>query len=140
MSRYQLQRQATRNPEDGLANLTDVLELVFAHDSAAMGLRLPIPATAAGPIALLNVVLIITEGFAAGTLNIGDDEAVADVDAYVDRTDLDENVVGAIAQSLGSANAKAHGQYMTSAHDIVVTIGGAPAVGEGIVLAKIARL
>jgi len=141
MSRYQLQRQATRNPEDGLANLVEYLALEFTYASTGTGLKLAIPATAADPIALLNVFLIIRTGFGGGkTIDIGDDATVADVDAYIDQTDLVEDTVGAIAQSLGSANAKAMGEYMTSSHAIIVTLGGTPTVGAATLLAKIARL
>ena len=141
MSPFQAQRQATRNPDDGKANLVDVLSLEFTYASTGIGLRLPLAATAANPIALLNVALIITTGFGVGkTVDIGDDAGTPDVDAYIDQTDLDEDVVGAMAQSLQSANAKAMGEYMTTAHDIIVTLGGSPTAGAATLLAKIARL
>ena len=140
MSDFLLQRAATRNPDDGKARLAEyqTLELDFEHDSTALTLH--IPATAADPILLLNVILRIVDNFtgdADETLNVGDG---ATADAFIDELDIDVTAVNAIAQSLNKDNAKSMGWYYVADGSIVVTIGGAPTDGTGKLIAEIIRL
>ena len=138
MGEYLEQRVATRDPDDGKARISEWLRLDFLESDTGDDLVLSIPATAADPILLQNVVLIITTALdGGGTLDIGDG---SDADAYVDNTDITEATINDVAQSVGSANAKAQGEYLVAARSITVTVGGAPTVGAATVLAQIIRL
>jgi len=135
---FQLQRQATRNPDDGLAQLSEFLELDYLESDTGTDLELSIPATATNPIVLLNVIHIVTEAFDGGaTIDIGDG---TDIDEYIATGDITAASLGNIVQSRAAAEDDAMGEYLTAARKIVVTIGGAPTVGEGTVLAEVLRL
>jgi len=140
--KLQLQRRALRNPDLGLANLAEVVELDYVFNSTGAALTLVLPATVANPIILFAVMHAVRTAFAGGTpsIDIGDG---TDVDGYLDSTDITETTAGNFANSMTAASADAvlnEGEYLTAPRSITVTLSASLTAGAGKVLALIYRL
>lgn len=120
---------ATRNPTDGVVYHEDTILLDYNFDSTL--LEIDIPASAAKPVYLLEVLHIVQTAFAGGTpsIDVGDGSTAA---KYIASATITEVTAGNLARSVV-------GQKLVANAKVLVTLSASLSAGAGTLVARIFR-
>ena len=127
-----VQRQATRDPDDGKAWLEETRILEYDWQDTGEGLKLRIPASAAKPVYVVEVLHQVLTAFDGGTLaiDVGDG---SDADFYLENTNnISPATIGHLCRNI-------RGKKLVANAVIEVTLNASLTVGAAALIVRLFR-